>query len=78
MANTLFFHIFTPYKIEAVNSSLNDFVADDLVEAIAMRDSRIATSEVLADELRKAYPSYYEYKIVTEEIVQCLKTVHSS
>lgn len=61
------FYILSPYRIEAQESCLQDFIADDLLMAIQSIDSKIATDKEGYATLCKAYPSYYKYEIVVRK-----------
>lgn len=58
------FYILTPYKIEAYEHELKDFLADDLLFAIQARDTKIAVDEDNLAALVKVYPKYYKYEII--------------
>jgi hypothetical protein len=57
------FYILTPYKIEAFEHSLSDFLADDIFQTIQLESTKIATDKVCLQNLQKEYPSYYIYEI---------------
>lgn len=57
------FYIITPYKIEAFEHNLPDFLADDVKFTIELDGVKIATDELCLKNLQKEYPSYYQYKI---------------
>jgi len=57
------FYILTPYKIEAHEHSLRDFLADDLLFAIQAGETKIATDEECLSNLEKAYPKYHKYEV---------------
>jgi len=57
------FYILTPYKIEAHEQRLRDFLADDLLFAIQAAETKIATDEKCLAVLEKAYPRYHKYEI---------------
>ena len=59
----LVFYILTPFKIEAHEYGLSDFVADDLLQAIQSSSTLIATDQMCLDNLEKAYPTYHRYQI---------------
>lgn len=65
--NVMVFYILSPYKIEAQESCLQDFIADDLLMAIQSKDSKIATDEEGYVALCEAYPSYYKYEIAVRK-----------
>ena len=62
------FYILTPYKIDAHEHKLRDFLADDLLEAIQLAETKIATDEECLDELQKAYPKYHKYKVILGKV----------
>ena len=59
----MIFYILTPYKIEAHEHELKDFLADDLLFAIQAGDTKIAIDEDHLSILAKAYPKYHKYEI---------------
>jgi len=61
------FYILTPYKIEAYEHQLSDFIADDLLSAIESAEAKIATSDVHLCALQKAYPNYIKYIVRVEK-----------
>lgn len=62
------FYILTPYKIEAHENCLCDFLADDLMAVIEQADTKIATSQEHLCALQKAYPDYNKYEIKVGKI----------
>lgn len=61
------FYILTPYKIDAHEHDLSDFLADDLLAVIERADTKIATSEDHLELLQKAYPNYHRYEIKVQK-----------
>ena len=61
------FYILTPHKIEALDSCLHDFLADDITACIQLESTKIATDEVCLKHLQNEYPSYNTYKIKVEK-----------
>lgn len=57
------FYILTPFKIEAHEHGLSDFIADDLLDAIQSASTVIATDQRCLLDLEKAYPKHHKYKI---------------
>jgi hypothetical protein len=62
------FYILTPHRIEAHEYCLTDFLADDVVLMIQSSGSKIATDEVSFENLRKAYPTYYNYQVKVDKV----------
>jgi len=62
------FYILTPYKIEAFEHHLPDFLADDVKFTIELEGTKIATDEACLENLQKEYPSYYRYEIKVGKI----------
>ena len=60
---SMVFHILTPYKIEAYEHQLPDFIADDLLSAIESDKTKIAISDAHLCALQKVYPNYIKYTI---------------
>jgi len=63
---SMVFHILTPYKIDAYEHQLSDFIADDLLSAIESAETKIATSDAHLCVLQKAYPNYIKYTVRVE------------
>jgi len=59
----LTFYILTPFKIEAHEYGLSDFIADDLLCAIQSASALIATDQRCLADLEKAYPKHHKYLI---------------
>jgi hypothetical protein len=57
------FFILSPYKIEALEHQLTDFLADDVVHTIQLELTKIATDDTCLKNLEKQYPTYHKYKI---------------
>jgi hypothetical protein len=57
------FWILTPHKIEAHEHNLSDFLADDIIGAIKLASTKIATDKVCLENLQRQYPSYHRYEI---------------
>lgn len=64
------FYILTPHKIEAHDSCLTEFVADDLMFAIQSSHSKIATNKKNLEMLEKVYPGYYRYEVVIGKLAK--------
>jgi hypothetical protein len=62
------FYILTPYKIEAHEHQLCDFLADDLLSIIEQADTKIATNLENLCALQKVYPNYNKYEIKVGKI----------
>lgn len=58
------FYILSPYKIEAYENQLSDFLPDDLLLAIQTGETKIATDADSFAFLQKAYPKYHKYKVL--------------
>lgn len=57
------FYIFSPYKIEAYENKLSEFLADDLLEIINQSNTKIATNEEHFSILKQTYPNYNKYEV---------------
>ena len=62
------FYILAPHRIEAIEHGLVDFLADDVMFAIQSAEVKIATDTLSLDNLNKAYPTYYQYKIKVDKL----------
>ncbi len=62
------FYILTPYKIEAHEHQLTDFLADDLLLIIEQANTKIATSVEHLNTLQKVYPNYNKYEVKVGKI----------
>jgi hypothetical protein len=58
------FYILSPYKIEAHEHQLQDFIADDLMYAIQSADTKIAVDDDHLSVMEKAYPKYHKYEVI--------------
>jgi hypothetical protein len=57
------FYILTPYKIDAFDNHLPEFIADDLMYAIQAGQTKIATDEKILEQMEKEYPHYHMYEV---------------
>jgi hypothetical protein len=60
------FYILSLHKIEALEYKLDDFLADDLVQAIQSGNTKIANTDEIFNELKRSYPTYYKYVVSME------------
>ena len=63
IVSTQTFYILMPHKLEAYDNDLPDFLADDLMLAMQLKTTLIATDKTCLDNLQEAYPNYYRYEI---------------
>lgn len=59
----MIFWILTPHKIEAHEHNLSDFIVDDIMYAIQLAETKIATDKVCLENLQRQYSSYHRYEI---------------
>jgi hypothetical protein len=62
------FYILSPLKIEAYEHNQLDFIADDVMYAIQMKDTKIATDRISLENLKKEYPNYNKYEVKVGKI----------
>jgi hypothetical protein len=62
------FYLLTSHKIEAFEYNLLDFLADDVLSAIQLEDTKIAIDDVCLKNLQQQYPLYHRYEIKVAKI----------
>ena len=62
-AREMVFYILTPHVIESHRDDLPDFLADDIMYAIQLDATKIATDEACLKNLQEEYPTYHRYEV---------------
>lgn len=58
------FYILSPYKIDAHERELQDFICDDLMYALQSADTKIAVDDEHLKVMEKVYPKYHKYEVI--------------
>lgn len=62
--NSMRFYILSPYKLDALEHHLEDFISEDLMYILQSANTKIAVDESHLKAMERAYPKYYKYEVI--------------